>query len=170
MKTQIGFFIVASLIAVSPRDVVAQQASPPAALDLTGTWIINRAKSDFGTLPPPTIDSSVVTRVGTMYEIDATNDFGGQGTQHRVIKWPVGAGETTTDLGNGATMQTTTKLANDTATFVSKISVQGQAVALQSGRVYLSADKKTLTREMDIQPLAGPSTDPLHFRMVYDRK
>jgi hypothetical protein len=169
MKTRIPFLIVVALIAISTRDVIAQQA-PAVGLDLTGTWLINRAKSDFGAMPPPTIDSSVVTRSGTMYQIDATTDFGGQGTQHRVIQWPVGEGETTTDLGNGATMHTTTKLAHDTATFVSNISVQGQAVALQSGRVFLSADKKTLTRELDIQPLAGPSTDPLHFRLVYDRK
>ena len=169
MKTRIGFLIAVAVLAASSHPLVAQQPTP-AGPDLTGTWVINIAKSDFGTLPPPTIDSSVITRVGPMYQIDATSNFGGRGTQHSVLKWPVGAGESTNDLPNGATIHTTTKIDHDTATFASSISVQGQPVALQTGRVYRSPDGKTLTRELEIQPLAGPNTDPIHFRLVYDRK
>src|SRR6476646_7852197 len=124
--------------------LVAQQA---AGTDISGTWVINLAKSNFGPLLPPTIDSSVVTRIGTMYQIDATTDFGGRGTQHQVLKWPVGEGETTTAMPNGATVHTTTKVQHDTTTFSTAISVQGQTVAHQSGRTYLSPDGKTLTRE-----------------------
>ncbi|HEY1953201.1 MAG TPA: hypothetical protein VGG76_10370 [Gemmatimonadaceae bacterium] len=169
MKTGIRLLIVVGLVAGSSGISAAQQA-PPAGPDLTGTWVINRGKSDFGTMAPPTIDSSVVTRVGAMYQVDATSDFGGQGMQHLVVKFPIGGGETTTDLPNGATIHTTTKIQGDTSTFVSTISVQGRPVALQTGRVYRSADGKTMTREIDVQPVAGPSTDPLHFRLVYDRK
>jgi hypothetical protein len=173
MRNRIALLIALALIwPLAP--VLAQSPStqppPSKGIDLTGTWVVNRAKSDFGPIPPPTIDSSVVTRDGNMYQIDATSDFGGQGRQHNVIKWPTGEGESTTTLPNGATLQTTTKIQNDTITFISKVSVQGQAVALQSGRVSLSADGKTLTRELDIQPLAGPSTESLHFRLVYDKR
>jgi hypothetical protein len=169
MRIRPAVLIVFALLAPSVRLLVAQ-AAPSTATDLTGTWVINRTKSDFGTMPPPTIDSSTVTRVGTMYQIDATTDFGGQGTQHRVFNWPVGEGETTTELPNGASMNTTTKLQHDTTTFSSTISVQGQTVALQTGRMYRSPDGKTLTREMEIQPLGGPNTEPIHFRLVYDRR
>jgi hypothetical protein len=169
MRIRAALLIVFALLAPSARLLIAQQA-PPTGTDFTGTWVINLAKSDFGTLPPPTIDSSTVTRTGTMYQIDATTDFGGQGTQHSVLNWPVGEGETTTDLPNGATLHTTTKLQHDTTTFSSTISVQGQIVALQTGRMYRSPDGKTLTREMEIQPLAGPNTESLHFRLVYDRR
>lgn len=168
MRIRTALPIVFALLA-SSASLVAQQALPTGT-DLTGTWVINRAKSDFGPLPPPTIDSSTVTRVGTMYQIDATTDFGGRGMQHNVLKWPVGEGESTTDMLNGATIHTTTKLQHDTTTFTSTISVQGQTIALQSGRTYRSPDGKTLTRELDIQPLAGPNIDPMHFRLVYDKK
>jgi len=154
---------------LTPSAGLAAQQAPAKGADLTGTWVINLAKSDLGTMPPPTIDSSTITRVGNVYEIASTSDFGGQGTQSRVLKWPVGEGEASNDM-NGATIRTTTKVQHDTTTFSSTIAVQGQTVALQTGRTYLSPDGKTMTREMDIQPLAGPSTDPIHFRLVYDRK
>lgn len=169
MKIRVAFLIVFALLSPAARLLLAQQ-TPPTGTDFTGTWVINRAKSDFGTMPPPTIDSSIVTRVGTMYQIDATSDFGGQGTQHRVLKWPAGEGESTTEMPEGPTIHTTTKLQHDTTTFSSTISVQGQIVALQSGRMYLSPDGKTLTRELEIQPLAGPSNEAFHFRLVYDRR
>jgi len=168
MKKIAAAFIVLALLGPPAR--LAAQQGPPAGTDITGTWVINLAKSDFGKLPPPTIDSSTVTRVGNVYQIDATSDFGGQGVQHHVLKWPVGEGETTNDLANGATIHTTTKIQHDTTTFSTTISVQGQVVALQAGRSYRSADGKTLTREMDMQPMAGPNTDPIHFRLVYDKK
>jgi len=168
MKALSAVSIVVLLLAPSTR-LAAQQAAPMGA-DLTGTWVLNRAKSDFGPLPPPTIDSSTITRVGNVYQIDATSDLGGQGKQHRVLKWPVGEGESTNDVANGATVHTTTKVAHDTTTFSSSISMQGQVVALQTGRTYRSADGKTLTRETDIQPVAGPNTDPIHIRLVYDKK
>lgn len=161
--------IALGLVAPSSRRLVAQNAPPPGT-DITGTWVINRAKSDFGAMAPPTIDSSTVTRVGTMYQIDGTTDFGGQGTQHRVLKWPIGDGETTTDLPNGASIHTTTKLQHDTTTFSSTVSVQGQTVALQTGRMYRSADGKTLTRELEVEPLVGQTSEPMHFRLVYDRR
>lgn len=168
MKAITAVSVVLALLAPSAR--LAAQQTPPAGTDLTGTWVINLAKSDFGALPPPTIDSSTITRVGTMYQIESTSNFGGQGVQHNVLKWPVGEGEATNELPNGATIHTTTKIQHDTTTFSSTISVQGQVVALQMGRTYRSPDGKTLTREMDIQPTAGPSSDPLHFRLVYDKK
>jgi hypothetical protein len=154
---------------LTPSAGLGAQQAPVKGADLTGTWVINLAKSDLGTMPPPTVDSSTITRVGDVYEIASASDFGGQGTQRRVLKWPVGEGEASNESG-GATIRTTTKVQHDTTTFSSTISVQGQTVALQTGRTYLSRDGKTLTREMDIQPLAGPSTDPIHFRLVYDRK
>ena len=168
MRTSRALLIAFALLA--PSAGLAAQQAPAKGADLTGTWVINLAKSDLGTLPPPTIDSSTITRVGNVYEITSTSDFGGQGTQRRVLKWPVGEGEASNDMSNGATIRTTTKVQHDTTAFSSTISMQGQTVALQTGRTYLSPDGKTMTREMDIQPMAGPSTDPIHFRLVYDRK
>lgn len=168
MRTSSALLIAFALL--TPSAGLAAQQTPAKGADLTGTWVINLAKSDLGTMPPPTIDSSTITRVGNVYQISSTSDFGGQGTQHRLLTWPVGEGEASNDMANGASIRTTTKVLADTTTFSSTISVQGQTVALQTGRTYLSPDGKTMTREMDIQPMAGPSTDPFHFRLVYDRK
>ena len=168
MRTSRALLIAFALL--TPSAGLAAQQAPAKGADLTGTWVINLAKSDLGTMPPPTVDSSTITRVGNVYEIASTSDFGGQGTQRQVLKWPVGEGEASNDMPNGATIRTTTKVQRDTTTFSSTISMQGQTVALQTGRTYLSPDGKTLTQEMDIQPMAGPSTDPIHFRLVYDRK
>jgi hypothetical protein len=167
MRMRATLVIALAVLAASSRPLVAQQAT---GADMSGTWVINFAKSDFGMLPRPTIDSTTMTRAGAVYQIETTSDFGGQGIQHLSYKWPVGDGETTNDLASGATIHTTTKVQHDTTTFSSTISVQGQTVALQTGRSFLSPDGKTLTREMEMQPLAGPSTDPMRFRLVYDRR
>ena len=167
MRLRATLVIALAVLAAPSRLLVAQQS---VGADMSGTWVVNRAKSDFGVLPPPTIDSTTTTRIGAMYQIETTSDFGGQGIQHLSYKWPVGEGEATNDLPNGATIHTTTKIQHDTTTFSSTISVQGRTVALQTGRSFLSPDGKTLTREMEMQPLAGPSTDPMRFRLVYDRR
>jgi hypothetical protein len=156
------------VLQLSAATHLAAQQSP--ATDLTGTWIVNLAKSNFGKLPPPTVDSFTVTRTGTMYQFDATTDVGGQGKQHLVYKWPVGAGEATNDMANGATVHTTVKLHSDTMVVASEIQMQGQTVALQSGRVFRSADGKSLTREVEVQPVAGPSADPIRLLFVYDKR
>ena len=168
MRTSAAVIIAFALLA--PSAGLAAQQAPAIGADITGTWVINLAKSDLGKMPPPTVDSSTITRVGNVYEIVTTSDFGGQGTQHVTLKWPVGEGESSNDMANGATIRTSTKVQHDTTTFSSTIVVQGQTVALQTGRTYLSPDRKSLIREMEIQPTAGPNTDPIHFRLVYDRK
>jgi hypothetical protein len=139
------------------------------AIDVTGTWVIDMAKSDFGKFPPPSFDTSRVTRRGNQYRVESITDFGGQGPQHIVYMWPVGDGDVINDLPNGATMKTTTKMHGDTITFVSQVIVNGNAVASQTGRMYETA-AATLTREVDIQPLVGQSAAPLHFVLVYQRR
>lgn len=162
------FLLLTVAFQLSAASRLAAQQSP--GTDLTGTWIINIAKSNFGKLPPPTVDSLVVTRAGTMYQFDATTDVGGQGKQHIVYKWPLGAGEVTNDMGNGATAHATVKLKGDTMLVAGEVQMQSQTVATQSGRVFRSADGKSLTRDVEIQPLAGPSTDPIHLLFVYDKR
>ena len=167
MRIRATLPLILALLLSFARPLFAQQTR---GADLSGTWVINLAKSNFGRLPPPTVDSFTVTRAGTMYQIEATTDFGGQGRQNLAYKWPVGEGETTTDLSNGATMHTTIKAVHDTLTYSTQISVQGQTVALQTGREYLSSNGNLLTREMDIVPLVGPSSEPIHLLLVFDRR
>jgi hypothetical protein len=147
--------------------VLVAQQSP--AGDLTGTWVINPGKSTFASMPAPTVDSLVVTRVRGMYQFETTSDFGGQGKQHLVYTWPIGEGEVTNNV-TGAIVHTTIKMKADTILPTSQITMQGETVATQTGRVFRSADGKTLTRDVLIQPASTMGGDPIHVVFVYDRR
>jgi hypothetical protein len=166
MRNRIMLLVALAAQLPAVRVAVAQQS---AAADLSGTWVVNVAKSSFAAMPAPTVDSIVVTRGDGSYQFDATTDFGGQGKQHLVYKWPIGAGEVTNNV-SGATVHTTITVKGDTLLPTSQISMQGQTVATQTGRVFRSADGKTLTRDVTVQPTSSMSGDPIHIVFVYDRR
>ncbi len=160
-------FLLALAVQLPGAGILAAQQAP--ASDLTGTWILNRAKSNFASLPAPTVDSMVVTRAGSMYQIDAVTDFGAQAKQEFAYKWPTGDGEVTNNV-NGAIVHTAIKMKGDTLQQTSEITMQGQTVATQNGRVFRSADGKTLTRDVEVHPTSSMSGDPIHLVFVYDRR
>jgi hypothetical protein len=67
-------------------------------------------------------------------------------------------------------VHTTIKMKADTILPTSQITMRGETVATQSGRVFRSADGKTLTRDVLIQPTSTMSGDPIHVVFVYDRR
>jgi hypothetical protein len=158
--------IILALPLAGARAVAAQQ---PHGGDFTGTWVVNIAKSSFGSFPAPTVDSIVVTRADNMYQFETTTDFGGQGKQHLIYKWPIGAGEVTNNV-TGAIVHTTVTMKGDTIVPTSQVTMQGETVATQTGRVFRSADGKTLTRDVLIQPTSTMAGEPIHVVFVYDRR
>jgi hypothetical protein len=166
MRNRIMLLMALAIQLPAVRVAVAQRAP---AVDLSGTWVVNVAKSSFSPMAAPTIDSIVVTRGDGSYQFDATTDFGGQGRQHLVYKWPIGAGEVTNNV-SGATVHTAIAVKGDTLLPTSQITMQGQTVATQTGRVFRSADGKTLTRDVTVQPTSSMSGDPIHVVFVYDRR
>jgi hypothetical protein len=54
------------------------QAPAAASPDLSGTWKVDIAKSDFGQMPPPSAESEVITQNGNdfKFEISSENDYG----------------------------------------------------------------------------------------------
>jgi hypothetical protein len=144
-----------------------QRASVP---DLAGTWVLDKQKSDFGLLPTPTSDTSIYTRVGTVYQIVEVNATD-TGASHITYSWPVGSGDATTDLPDlEASMQTRVTLHGDTAMFVSQLKHAGRAIEIQSGREFLSSDGKVRTREYDLQSLVNPDEDLQHVVAVFRRQ
>jgi hypothetical protein len=138
--------------------------------DLTGTWVLDIAKSSFGSSPAPASDSMIVTRSGGMYRIDQYTIIS-EGPQHMTSQWPVGDGRVTNEIPEqGATTHSTITMQGDTAIFSGDITVQGQAIATESGSQFVSADGKTLTRIADIQPQIAGVSDAMHMVTVYDRK
>ena len=71
--------------------------APP---DLSGTWVLDKDKSDFGLLPAPGADTSTYTREDTIYRVVET---GGSdtGTTRITYAWPVGTGQVTSNLPDG---------------------------------------------------------------------
>jgi hypothetical protein len=139
-------------------------------IDLSGTWVLNVRKSTFASFPTPTVDSLVVKRVGSVYRFDVTSDMGEETVQHFTYPVPVRDSETTLDLPDSSRMRTTFTHHRDTVTFTSEVTAEGHATARQLGHMYLSADGRTLTRDVVITPLAGPSTTPIHVVLVYDKR
>jgi hypothetical protein len=138
--------------------------------DLSGTWVLNVGKSALGPMAAPTVDSLVVKRDGSSYQVDVTSDLGGPTVEHFAYVVPVGDGQTTIDLPTGAKMHTTFRHRQDTVTFTSEISMQGRDVAHQTGIMYPSANGRSLTRDVSITPLDGPSAAPIHVVLVYDKR
>src|SRR5579862_2321234 len=149
-----------------PARADATAASP----DLSGTWILNKAKSDFGMMPTPAADTAIYTRAGTMYRVIETSGSD-TGAAHVEYTWPAGSGESSTDLPD-LELNITTHVTQrgDTAKFVSQLRHKGQPVEIESGREYLSPDGKVRTREFDLQSLANPDEDTQHVIAVFDRR
>jgi hypothetical protein len=143
--------------------VLAAQQSVP--LDLSGTWVLNVAKSDFDVSDPPKGDTSTYTRTGNVYVVVQRSNAG-----QATYRWPVGTGAVTSDLTNGVTMHTTTALKGDTSAFTSEIMSRGVTMMIETGREYLSPDGRVLTRAIIHQNLANPNEDALHFVFVYEKK
>lgn len=138
--------------------------------DLSGTWVLNVGKSTLGPMAAPTVDSLVVRRDGSSYHVDVTSDLGEPTVQHFAYAVPVGDGETTINLPTGAKMHTTFRHRQDTVTFTSEISMQGQDVAHQTGIMYPSAKGRSLIRDVSITPLEGQNAAPIHVVLVYDKR
>jgi hypothetical protein len=153
--------------AQSPGQRQAGRASGP---DLSGTWVLDKDKSDFGLLPAPGADTSTYTRQDSVYRVVET---GGSdtGTTRITYAWPVGTGQVTSNLPDQeATVLTQVTQHGDTANFVSQLRHEGKTMEVEAGREYLSADGKIRTREFDIQNLANPDEDEQHVVAVFRRQ
>jgi len=151
----------------SGRDAGRPRADAP---DLTGKWVLNKAKSDFGLLPVPAADTATYTRVGSMYRVVEAS-AGDTGAILITYSWPVGSGEVTSDLPDQeASIQTRVTLHGDTAVFLSQLRHKTHPIEVESGREYLSPDGKVRTREFDLQSLVNPDEDTQHILVVFDRQ
>jgi hypothetical protein len=161
-------FACALTVAIAPT-VGAQTAKGP---DFSGVWVLNLAKSDFSGQPVPRGDTTKIARTGNVYQVDQVGDFGPEhGRVQRIsYKWPATDGETTTQLQQGATLHVTVTMKADTATFSNEFAVQGTTMLRQTGRDYLSAGGKVMTRDTVLKPTQGDDQEPVHMTLVYDRK
>jgi hypothetical protein len=172
LATGVVLLVCAALMFANAVTAAAQSAPPKsAAPDFSGIWMLNLAKSEFGGAPVPRNDTSRIVRKGAVYQVDQTGDFGHSrgDVQRTSYKWPVADGEVTSELQQGAELYVKVTIKGDTSVFATKLSLQGRTLLEQTGRDYLSAGGKLLTRVMDLKPLQSEDPEPVHMVLVYDK-
>ena len=170
MRAAFRITLLAPLVLVGVARAQSPAPAQTSTPELSGRWVLNTSKSDFGALPTPVGDTAVYTRVGSAYQVveTAASDTG---MTHVTYSWPIGAGDVSSDLSDlEVTIQTRVTLRADTATFVSQLRHNGRAVEIETGREYLSPDGKTRTREFDLQSLVNPDEDVRHVVAVFERQ
>jgi hypothetical protein len=133
--------------------------------DLSGTWVIDVAKSDFGGVPAPKADTAVYRRDGYIYHVEQAADQG-RGLVHLESQWPTDSGEVTNNLPDGTNVVVKTHVENGVQLFTSSLARGGQT-ATMSGRIEISPDHQTMIRRFTVVPAGG---EPVNLKLVYVRK
>jgi hypothetical protein len=139
----------------SSASAAAPAAQAPAVQpDLSGTWTLNLAKSDFDQVPPPQDEIIVFSHTGPTYSIATTSD-NERGKEVYTLPFTTDGSETSTPKGifaDTATLQylsTRGEWQGASLVLTQKIIYQGGSGSLKS-TFTLSPDGKTLTRMMHI--------------------
>jgi hypothetical protein len=140
--------------APAPATVPAAPAVTVAHPDLTGTWKLDLAKSDYDQVPPPTDETLTFARSGSAFTIATISD-NDRGKEVYTLPFAADGSETPTPKGTFADTATLQYLSTKgewqgaTLILTQKITYQGGPGSLKS-TFTLSADGKTLTRAMHI--------------------
>jgi hypothetical protein len=168
--------------APTPAPAPAAPAVPAPAVkpDLSGTWTLDLAKSDYDQVPPPEDETLVFSHNGSTYNIATTSD-NERGKEVYTLPFSTDGTEIPTPKGifaDTATLQylsTKGEWQGAALMLTQKITYQGSAGSLKS-TFTLSADGKTLTRMMHIsvdqgdfdttsvyekQPVAAGASNPV---------
>jgi hypothetical protein len=138
--------------APAPAAPVAQV--PAVKPDLSGTWTLNLAKSDFDQVPPPQDETLVFSHSGSAYSI-ATTSNNERGKEIYTLPFVTDGSDTPTPEGIFADtaslqyMSTKGEWKGASLVLTQKITYQSGAGSLKS-TFTLSPDGKTLTRVMHI--------------------
>jgi hypothetical protein len=151
----INFFLI--------RAAAAQDAAR--LPDLSGTWVIDVGKSNFGGYPAPKADTAIYKRDGFIYNVNQAADQG-RGLVHLQTQWPTDSGDVTNSLPDGTTVVIKAHVEHGVQLFTSSLSRGGQT-ATMSGRIELAQDHMTMTRVLTIVP---PGGEPVNLRLVYVKK
>jgi hypothetical protein len=142
----------------------AASASSGPAPNLTGTWKLNIAKSDFGQVPPPDTRTEVITDNEPAIKIVASWTGGPQGDGGNTMDLDTTGKETTSQImGNDA--KNTAKWDGQALVVNTTISMQEADIAVKS-TYNVSADGKTLTVAVHV---TGPM-GAMDMKSVYDKQ
>ncbi len=130
--------------------------------DLTGTWKLNVAKSDFGPLPPPDSETHTVTQTAAGIK-DAVVADTQQGKQDYTITYNFDGSETV-NTPAGLEIKSKAKWDGPALTVTSKLKFQDQDVDVKDVWT-LSADGKTLTKDTHFSSAMGEADQ----KIIYDK-
>ncbi|HWZ60956.1 MAG TPA: hypothetical protein VNW46_18370 [Gemmatimonadaceae bacterium] len=166
--TVLAVLIAGALLVTCPGHVhgnaVVARDSTPRLPDLTGTWVINIARSTFGG-PPPKADTATYKRDGYVYHVTQAVDQG-QGLVHLESQWPTDSGEVTDSLPDGTIVHVKAHVERGVQLFTMSLAQRGQT-ATMSGRIEVAPDRATFTRYLTVVPSGG---EPVNLRLVYVKK
>ncbi len=136
--------------ASTPTPALTATASP----NLTGTWNLNLAKSDYDQVPPPSSEILIFTQTGSAFTVATASD-NERGKEVYTLSFTTDGAETPTPKGtfsDTATLQylsTRSEWKGASLVVTQKILYESAPGTLKS-TFTLSADGKTLTRAMHI--------------------
>ena len=138
----------------SPTSTPVPSAASTAHPNLTGTWNLNLAKSNFDQIPPPVSETLIFTQTGSHFTVAIASDSD-RGKENYTLAFPADGTDTPTPKD---TIPATAELQilsskgewqGASFNFTEKITYQGNPGTLTS-TFTLSPDGKTLTRAMHI--------------------
>ena len=146
------------LAAVAVAALIGGQPSKP---NFSGTWTMNAAKSNFGTLPAPTTLTRTITHDEPVITI-VEHQLGALGEQSATRKYETNGTPTAFDA-QGVTVPSSAKWEDGTLVVVSNVEAMGLSF---NDRMSLSPDGKTLTSDVRISSPQGDAD----MTVVFERK
>jgi hypothetical protein len=159
-----------ALLVFGALAVPLSQAQAGGTPDLSGTWNINAAKSDFGQAPAPSKQSEVITQNGNdfTFKISSTSDMGSQDYTFSVkadgIETPFPANALPADTPFKI-VSTSAKWDGPALVVTEKTSFQDSPGTL-TATYTLSPDGKVLTKDSKINASMGE----FDMKAVYDKQ
>ena len=137
----------------------------PPAPNLSGTWVLNISKSNFGQIPPPASQTDTIDDSEPSVKIAEDQKGGMMGDLNLTTTISTDGKETTSAGMGGSPVTSTAHWENGTLVVNSKASFQGADVKIKDS-YSLSADGKTLTEVTHVESGMGN----FDSTSVYDKK
>ncbi len=129
-------------------------AVPSPTPNLSGTWILNITKSDFGQIPPPTSQTDTIEHNEPSLKITVDQKGGAMGDATYTTALSTDGKETTSTGMGGAEVKSTAHWDRDALVVVSKTSFQGSDLTIKD-TYSLSTDSKVLTQVTHVESSMG---------------
>jgi hypothetical protein len=159
MRKSVVVLALAILCAAAMAAITPDEKTP----DLSGTWKLDVAKSDFGQFPAPDSQTNVIEHKDPKLKIKSTTKGGMQGDNEVETNYTTDGAECSNKMGP-MDVKSTAKWEGKKLVMHSKLDMQGNEIAI-TATYELSDDAKLLTVTSDIKSGMGDFT----LKSVYNK-